>query len=64
MVLLLALFVLLILLVLFLFWGTLSFIIALIISICKTGIEQEIDRPIDFWERWKDIFTFGLMMLP
>ena len=50
--------------VLAIIWGSISFIIALIVSLCKTGIEKELDRPSDFWERWKDIFTFGLMVLP
>ncbi len=64
MLLLIGLIILAILLVLFILWGTLSFIIALIVSLFKMGIEQEPDSPCDFWERWKDIFTFGLMTLP
>ncbi len=58
------LFILLALLVVVILWGSISFIIALIVSLCKMGIEQEADKPSDFWERWKDIFTFGLMVLP
>ena len=64
MLILIGLIILVVFLFLFILWGSLSFIIALIVSLCKMGIEQELDRPSDFWERWKDIFTFGLLMLP
>ncbi len=50
--------------VLFLFWGILSFIIALIVNLCKVGFGSDGDNPVEFWDRWKEIFTFGLYILP